>query len=162
MNKILYEIRCKCREELSVVTKHNPKKRSEGKPIQYPSYNDSASKTFQIKCKKKLAPITKTLLNSFQKKYLYYAIDDILYLLKSYPAEQNNILNIIYSPIISLQNNFSISFLDIWIHELYINEFSKKNKFLGNKFKSIEEYTYITIKFVYKKRFPLKKQKSLW
>ena len=41
------------------------------------------SKTFQIKYDRKLSSVAKFLLNSFQNKYLYYAIDDILYLLKS-------------------------------------------------------------------------------
>jgi hypothetical protein len=63
------------------------------------------------------------------KKYLYYAIDDILYLLKANPIERDNLLAILYSPIISLQNNLSINFFDIWINEIYINETPKINKF---------------------------------
>jgi hypothetical protein len=72
----------------------------------------------------------KIILNSFQNKYIYYAIDDILYLFKSNPIERDNLLAILYSPVLSLQNNFSINFFDIWIHEIYINEISKVNKFL--------------------------------
>jgi hypothetical protein len=80
--------------------------------------------------KKKLSSIAKFILNSFQNKYIYYAIDDILYLLKSNPIERDNLLAILYSPVLSLQNNFSVNFFDIWIREIYINEISKVNKFL--------------------------------
>ena len=74
----------------------------------------------------------KIVLNSFQKKYIYYAIDDILYSFQSNPNERDNLLAILYSPVLSLQNNFSINFFDIWIDEIYINEVSKVNKFLNN------------------------------
>jgi hypothetical protein len=52
--------------------------------------------------------------------------------LKSNPIERDNLLAILYSPVLSLQNNFSINFFDIWIREIYINEISKVNKFLNN------------------------------
>ena len=162
MNRILYEIRCRCKEEFSVIKKRKSNTRSEGKPLQYPNPNEITSKTFQIKYERKLSPTAKLLLNSFQKKYLYYAIDDILYLLKSNPLERDNILDVIYSSILSLQNNLSINFFDIWIHELYINETSKVNKFLTNDSKNLEQFSYITIKLLYKTRVPIKKQESLW
>ena len=128
MNQILYEInRCKCKEEFSIKKKRQSSNRSEGKPFVYPDTNEITSKTFQIKYERKLSSIAKLLLNSFQNKYLYYAIDDILYLLKSNPVERDNILAIFYSPVLSLQNNFSINFFDIWIHEIYISEISKGN-----------------------------------
>ena len=76
MNRILYEIRCRCKEEFSVIKKRKSNNRSEGKPLQYPNPNEITSKTFQIKYEKKLSSIAKLVLNSFQKKYLYYAIDD--------------------------------------------------------------------------------------
>jgi len=136
--------------------------RSEGKLLQYPKLNESRSKTFQIRYEKKLSPIAKLVLNSFQNKYLYYAIDDILYSFKSNPSERDNILGILYSPVISLQNNFSVNFFDIWIHEIYINEVSQVNKFLKNDSSNFEQLSYITIKFLYKTRIPTKKQDSLW
>ena len=95
MNRILYEIRCRCKEEFSVIKKRKANNRSEGKPLQYPNPNEIISKTFQIKYKKKLSLVGKLLLNSFQKKYLYYAIDDILYLLKSNPIERDTLLSIL-------------------------------------------------------------------
>jgi predicted SprT family Zn-dependent metalloprotease len=36
MNRILYENRCKCNEEISITKKRKSNTRSEGKPLQYP------------------------------------------------------------------------------------------------------------------------------
>lgn len=150
----LDELRCKCKE------KRKSNSKTKGKPLVYP--DELTAKTFQIKYDKKLSIIAKFLLNSFQNKYLYYALDDILYLLKSNPIEQDNILEILYSPIISLQNNFSINFFDIWIHEIYISEVSKRNKFLINKDQNLNQFTYITVKLLYKTPILSKKPESLW
>ena len=137
-------------------------KRRESKPILYPEFYESGSKTFHIKYEKKLSSVAKLVLNSFQRKYIYYAIDDILYEFKSNPTERDNLLAILYSPVLSLQNNFSINFFDIWIHEIYINEVSKINKFFKNDSSNFELRTDITIKFVYKTRIPSKKPDALW
>jgi hypothetical protein len=162
MNRILYESRCRCKEEFSITKKRKSNTRSEGKPLQYPNFNEITSKTFQLKHHKKLSLTAKFILNSFHNKYIYYAIDDILYLLKSNPIERDNLLAILYSPVLSLQNNFSINFFDIWINEIYITEESKVNKFLNKNSQHLEQFTYITIKFLYKTRVPIKKQDSLW
>ena len=160
MNRILYENRCRCKEEISITPKRKLSARSEGKPLQYP--NEMMTKTFQIRYDQKLSSIARYILNSFRKKYIYYAIDDILYLLKANPIERDNLLSILYSPVLSLHNNLSINFFDIWIHEIYINETSKVNKFLSNENQNLEQFTYITIKFLYKTRVPIKKLDSLW
>ena len=172
MNQILYEKRCRCNEKFSIFKKRSSTNRSEGKPLPYikkPLYEiDEIDEippkifTFQIKYEKELSSIAKFILNSFQNKYIYYAIDDVLYLLKSNPIERDNLLSIIYSPIVSLQNNFSINFFDIWIHEIYINEVSKVNKFITNNSDNFEQFNYITIKLFYKTGVPTKKQDSLW
>jgi hypothetical protein len=162
MNQILYEKRCKCKEEFSITKKRKSSNRSEGKPFLYPDSNEIISKTFQIKYERNLSPIAKFLLNSFQNKYLYYAMDDILYSLKSNPIERDNILAILYSPVLSLQNNLSINFFDIWVHEIYISKVSKVNKFLTNNCQNFEPFSYITIKLLYKVTIPSKKQESLW
>lgn len=173
MNQILYEKRCRCNEKLSIFEKRSSTNRSEGRPFPYirkPLYEidemiygiRSKSFTFQIKYEKELSTIAKFILNSFQKKYIYYAIDDVLYLLKSNPIERNNLLSIIYSPIVSLQNNFSINFFDIWIDEIYINEVSKINKFIPSDSRNFEQFSYITIKLFYKPGIPTKKQETLW
>ena len=176
MNQILYEKRCRCNEKISIFEKRSLTKRSEGRPLPYlrkPLYESEEideviygprlkSFIFQIKYEKELSTIAKFILNSFQKKYIYYAIDDILYLLNSNPIKRNNLLSIIYSPIVSLQNNFSINFFDIWIHEIYINEVSKINRFIPTNFQNLERFNYITIKLFYKPGIPTKKQETLW
>ena len=162
MNRVLYENRCKCNEEVSITKKRKSSNRSEGKPFLYPNQNEITSKTFQLKYEKNLSSIAKLILTSFQNKYLYYAIDDILYLLKSNPNERENLLAILYSPVLSLQNNLSINFFDIWIHEIYINEAKITNKFLGSNYKNSESINYITIKLLYRTKIPMKKQESLW
>ena len=134
-------------------------KRSKGK-LNYP--NPANARTFQIKYDKKLSPIAKLLLNSFQRKYLYYAIDDILYSFQSNPNERDNLLAILYSPVLSLQNNFSIDFFDIWIDEIYIQEISKINKFFKLNSSNFQNYNYITIKFLYKTPKLPKKPDLLW
>ena len=162
MNRIRSENKSKYSEEFSITKKRKSSTRSEGKPLQYPDLNEITSKTFKIKYDHKISSVAKSLLNSFRNKYLYYAIDDILYLLKSNPTEQENLLTILYSPVLSIHNNFSINFFDIWIHEVYIQETSKVNKFLTQKSKNFEQFSYITIKLLYKTRVPIKKQESLW
>jgi hypothetical protein len=179
MNRILYDSKCKCKEKAEArkkkklkdlilsnrsKTKSSIKEKPEydRKARPYPHLEEITSKTFQIKYEKKLSSIAKLIFNSFEKKYLYYAIDDILYLLKANPIERDNLLAILYSPIISLQNNLSINFFDIWIQEIYINETPKINKFLTNDSKFFEQFSYITIKLFYKTRKPIKKKEPLW
>ena len=162
MSRILYKSRCRCNEKVARTKKRTVNKRSEGKPLQYPKPTEVLSKTFQIKYDKKLSPIAKLILNSFQNKYIYYAIDDILYSFKSKSIERDDLLAILYSPVLSLQNNFSINFFDIWIEEIYIHEVSKINKFLKNDFSKFEQFNYITIKLLCKTRVPAKKPESLW
>jgi hypothetical protein len=162
MNLILYEKRCKCNEEFPVTKKRKKKNSTEGKPLQFPRSSEITSKTFQMKYQKPLSLTEKSILNNFQNKYIYYAIDDILYSLKAKPVERDNLLAVLYSPILSLQNNFSVNFFDIWIREVYINEVTKKNKFLDNNFDTLKEFNSITISFFYKTKMPGKKQKSLW
>ena len=156
----IYEKRCRCKEKISRTPKKKLSVRSEGRRLYYP--NEMMSKTFQIRYDKKLSSLAKLILNSFKNKYIYYAIDDILYSLKSNPAEKESLLGLLYSPVLSLHNNFSINFFDIWIQEVYINEASKVNKFLNNNYQNLEQFTDITIKFLYKTRVPIKKPDSLW
>jgi hypothetical protein len=162
MNRILYENRCKCNEEFSITKKRKSNSRSEGKPLQYPKPSELTSKTFRIEYNEKLSLAAKFILNSFQNKYIYYAIDDILYSFRSNPIERDNLLAVIYSPILSLQNNFLVNFFDIWIRDIYIDEISKTNKFLKKDSENLYKVTYITIKLFYKTRVPIKKQESLW
>jgi len=162
MNRILYDNRCRCNEEFSVTKKRKSTTRSEGKPLQYPKANEMTSQTFQIKYEKKLSSTAKAIFNSFHNKYIYYAIDDILYSLKGNLIERDSLLAILYSTILSLQNNFSVNFFDIWIREVYIQEISKMNPFLNQDSQTLTQFSYITIKLFYKTRVPVKKQESLW
>lgn len=169
MYQLYHKAKCKCNEEFSINKKTKEPKfiikiQIEERPSEYPNPEEFTLtyKTFQIKYEKKLSSIAKFLLNSFQKKYLYYAIDDILDLFKSNPIERDNLLTILYSPVLSLQNNLFINFFDIWIYEIYINEVLKTNKFLTNNFENLEQFNYITIKLFYKTKIPRKKKESIW
>ena len=160
MNQILDD--CRCNKKVPTKKKRKSVKRREGKSLEYPKLNEITFKTFRIKYNKKLSSTTKFILNSFQNKYIYYAIDDILDLLKLNSTESQDLLAILYSPIISLQNNSSINFFDIWIHEIYINEKLENNKFFNNDCLNFENSNYIIIKFLYKPKLSFKKTDSLW
>lgn len=162
MNRFLYQINCRCKKEISLTKKRNLNIRSEGKSILYPNVDELRSKTFQLKYEKNLSSVAKFVLTSLQNKYFYYAIDDISYLLKSTPIERDNILTILYSTVLSLHNNFSINFFDVWIQNIHVNEVSKNNKFLNTPNQNFEPFYYINIKFVYRTKVPSKKQESLW
>ena len=118
-------------------------------------------KTFQIQYKFPLSLTAHYLLLSFTNKYIYYAIDDILYLSSLSPIERDHLLDILYSPMISLQNDFSINFFDIWIDSVYLNTDSITNRFLQNSSHQISETT-ITLKLHYFTRTPIKKSESIW
>ena len=162
MNQPLFEKRCKCNEEISVIKKRKSQRRSEGKPLQYPKSDEIKYKTFQIKYDGRLSLLAKFILNSFQNKFIYYGIDDILYQFKLDSKEYETLLAILYSPIISLQNNYSVNFFDIWINEIYIEEDSKFNKFSIQQSQISSQFTYITVKFFYKTKVPPKSKESLW
>lgn len=156
----LYDFRCRCNEEFGIIKKPKLLSHSKGKPLQYPV--KIRFKSFQFKYEKKLSFIAKFILNSFRNKYIYYAIDDIIYLLNSNPVERDNLLSILYSPILSLQNSFYINFFDIWIHEIYIKKISKNNPFFNQDYQNFESSNYIIIKFIYKTSLPAKVKQTLW
>ena len=106
-------------------------------------------KTFNVKSEKKLSPLAKLILQNVQFKHFYYVRDDISYLLKSNPSERDFLLQALYSIVISLQNNLSINFFDMWIYEIYINKVSTHNKFMSQKSQNLEPGEYITIKLAY-------------
>lgn len=159
--------RCSCSEILSEEKKNKPKSNrtglSEGKPLVYPTTTDLTNrkllKTFQIKYEGTLTIAAKSILGSFQNKYIYYAIDDILYLLDSKSKEQQNLLAILYSSMLSLHNDFSINFFDIWVDSIYVHDTYKKNRLLEKKLKHT---TYITLKLYYITRSPIKKAEPIW
>lgn len=75
--------------------------------------------------------------------------DDISYLLKSNPIERDFLLQALYSIVISLQNNLSINFFDMWVYEIYIRKVSTHNKFMSQTSENLEPGEYITIKLAY-------------
>ena len=121
-------------------------------------------KTFQLNYKLPLSKTGRDILNSFTNKYIYYAIDDILYLLDSNPTERDNLLNILYSCMLSLHNEFSINFFDIWIDSIYFNNNCETNRFLKSQIveKNQTSNLIISVKLNYFKRIPIKKPEPIW
>ena len=121
-------------------------------------------KTFQIQYNDTLSLTARNTLTSFTNKYIYYAIDDIICLLSAKRDEQNNLLSILYSSMLSLHNDFSINFFDIWIDSIYLNEKHKTNRFLMSTSSNITKVTYttITLKLHYFTRTPNKKPETIW
>jgi hypothetical protein len=120
-------------------------------------------KNFHVKYEKDLSVADKILLSSFQRKYLYHAIDDVLYYSKSRSVEQKNLLDLLYSPILYLQNNLAIDFFDIWIDKIYITKSPERhNKFLANDNLTLKSFSYITLKLLYTHKSPKPKPEPLW
>jgi hypothetical protein len=165
-SRILYEQRCRCKERNKKISRTPQQKRGRKREkIALPDLEEMMSETFQIRYDKKLSFLAKFILNTFKDKYIYYAIDDISYLLKSNPVERESLLGLLYSPVLYLHNNLCINFFDIWIKEVSINEtvkVTKVNKFLHSQYQNSEPFTEITIKFLYGTRVPVKKADSLW
>lgn len=106
-------------------------------------------KTFNLQLKKKLSPLANSILSSVKFKHFYYVNDDIEYLLNSNPFERDFLLQAFYSILLSLHNNSSVNFFDMWIYEIYITTIPVNNKFFNEKSKSLESDEYITIKLAY-------------
>lgn len=168
-------IKCICKEinkELKKNSKPKPDRTpaGDGRGVEYPNsyrnpnYNKTIifEKTFHMKYEGNLSVLTKSVLNSFHQKYIYYAIDDILYTLDSKSKERENLLQFFYSSMMLLHNNFSINFFDIWIESIYINDIYKENRFLTNDSKNLKQVTHITLKLYYIVRSPIKKVEPIW
>nr|YP_009497381.1 hypothetical protein ycf88 [Biddulphia biddulphiana]AWT40094.1 hypothetical protein ycf88 [Biddulphia biddulphiana] len=117
-------------------------------------------RTFYINYKRLLSFREKLILKSINDKYFYYALDDILYGLNL--KERDNIVSILYSTAISLQNNLCVNFLDIWIDAIYIHELPKFNKFIKQNYQNLEFQTVIAITFLVKSSLPTKKIEIPW
>lgn len=119
-------------------------------------------KTFKVKYENNLSPLAKIILKSFRFKFYYYVIDDLLYFLKSNPEERNNLLKILHSTVIYLQNNLFINFFDIYVYDININEVSKINRFVNQQSKQVKTFNYITIKLAYQLKPIAKKLETNW
>lgn len=104
-------------------------------------------KTFNVKSEKILSPLAKLILQNAQFKHFYCVRDDIDYLLI---IDRDFLLQAFDSIVISLQNNLSINFFDIWIYDIYINTISNGNKFLNETYQNQESDEYLTIKLAYR------------
>ena len=129
-----------------------------------PKINDTKFniKTFNIRYEKKLSPLAKTIIQSLKFKLYYYVVEDLLYLLKSNQKEANQLLQILHSTVIYLQNNLYFNFFDIYVYEVNISEKSNSNKFVKNSTDYFESLNYLTIKLAYQVKPISKKLESIW
>ena len=129
-----------------------------------PKINDTKFniKTFNIRYEKKLSPLAKTIIQSLKFKLYYYVVEDLLYLLKSNQKEANQLLQILHSTVIYLQNNLYVNFFDIYVYEVHISEKSNSNKFVKNSTDYFESLNYLTIKLAYQVKPISKKLESIW
>lgn len=129
-----------------------------------PKINDTKFniKTFNIRYEKKLSPLAKTIIQSLKFKLYYYVVEDLLYLLKSNQKEANQLLQILHSTVIYLQNNLYVIFFDIYVYEVNISEKSNSNKFVKNSTDYFESLNYLTIKLAYQVKPISKKLESIW
>jgi len=114
------------------------------------------TKTFHIKCEKKLSLLAKSILQSAQYKHFYYVRDDIDSGLRSNPIERDFLLQSLYSIVIFGQNNLPTNFLDIWIREIYINKIVTYNKFINQEYPNLYPDEYITINLAFGYKIPRK------
>jgi len=159
INNSYFWLKCRCNEDIVLLKDPKSDNRTRGKAFVYPKKR--SYKTFEIKYSNKLSTKAKFILNSFNNKYIYYAIDDLLYLLKSNPTEKENLLTVLYSSILALHNNLEINFFDIWIDNIYINEIGKNNRFFKVEEQS-QTLTHITLTLFYRTRSPFKKPEAQW
>ena len=129
-----------------------------------PKINDTKFniKTFNIKYEKKLSPLAKTIIQSLKFKLYYYVVEDLLYLLKTNQNEANQLLQILHSTVIYLQNNLYVNFFDIYVYEISITEKQNLNKFIQNSSDYFESLNYLTIKLAYQVKPVSKKLESVW
>ena len=129
-----------------------------------PKVNDTKFniKTFNIKYEKKLSPLAKTIIQSLKFKLYYYVVEDLLYLLKTNQNEANQLLQILHSTVIYLQNNLYVNFFDIYVYEISITEKQNLNKFIQNSSDYFESLNYLTIKLAYQVKPVSKKLESVW
>jgi hypothetical protein len=79
---------------------------------------------------KKIISIAKLILNSFQNKYIYYAIDDILYSFKSNPSERDNLLAIYIHQFFHCRTIFLLIFLIFGLMKFILMKYQKLINFL--------------------------------
>ena len=119
-------------------------------------------KTFSVKCNNQLSSLAVVILESFKFKLYYYAIDDILYLLRSNITERDYLLHILNSSVIFLQNNLYVNFFDIYVYDISVNQISRLNRFVDNQSEPFKASNIITIKLAYQIKPVKKKLETIW
>ena len=100
------------------------------------------------------------VLKNIQKRSFYKSIEIISSILNVF--ERNYLLQILYSAVAYVENNYSANLLKLWIDDIHIQKVGKTNSFLYEKTNqlSCSYYIIINLGFEYKD-FPVKKE-SLW
>lgn len=161
----LIKYKCSCKKELWYQKKKRysaQTKIKQGRPLFYPNQEKQACKTFQVYYKGKFSDITKLILTSLKNKYIYYAIEDINLNKSLNSIEKNNLLSILSSIMIWLQNNQYTNLFDIWIGNIYLQEERSLNRFMESEIKTSINNTKVILVLFYKIRLPRKTSKSLW
>lgn len=161
----LIEYKCVCEKKLWYQKKKRysaQTKIKQGRPLFYPNQEKQSCKTFQVYYEGKFSDITKLILTSLKNKYIYYAIEDINSNKSLNSAEKNNLLSILSSTMIWLQNNQYTNFFDIWIGNIYIQEERSLNRFMESEIEISINNTKVILVLFYKIRLPRKTSKSLW
>jgi len=118
--------------------------------------------TFNVKSDIQLSPVSIILLKSFNYKLYYHVIDDLFYLLKSYPNERDYLLKILHSSVIFLQNNLYVNFFDVYVYQINIERISNFNRFLNQQSQSYKNTIHITIQLAYQVKPISKKLEAIW
>ena len=114
------------------------------KNIQETSTFEPIFQTFTVKYDKKLSSQIKSVLETWKGKAFYYANEDLLYLLKTNPIEQDFFLKILHSMVIFLQNAISASFFDIYIYDINITRMPRVKKINSRNIETIDMVEFIT------------------
>ena len=95
-----------------------------------------------------------------QNKYIYYSLDDLKRIKNL--KERKSLLAFLFSSLLSLHNNFSVNFFDIWIDQISLTPIPESNRFLVKNTQKSRKSTLIRLTLYYQTRLPIKKPESLW
>jgi len=118
--------------------------------------------TFTVKCEKNLSSRSKNILKTWKGKAFYYANEDILYLFKFNPIEQDFFLKILHSMAIFLQNATSASFFDIYIDDINITQIPRFNHSNTQKSHNIDLLDCLSFKLKCSVTPPPEKPETPW
>ena len=100
------------------------------------------------------------VLKNIQKRSFYKSVEIISSVLNIF--ERNYLLQILYSCVAYVENNYSANLLKLWIDNIHIQKISKTNRFLNDETNHLNCNYYIIINLGFEyKDFSVKKE-SLW